>query len=116
MKTDQNITHIRGDDLSISVTVTLDESRALDGNETWKWALKTNAESHALVTKTSPTGITIDGSSHQPTIVLAPADFPESNFPNSLNDKIYVHELEMTRGGKVETVSRGTFTLVSDIA
>ena len=116
MTDDQNLTHIRGDDLSIPVTVTLDQSRSLDGNETWKWVLKANAESHALVTKTSPTGITLDGSTHQPTIVLTPADFSSSQFPDSINDQVMLHELEMTKSCKVETILRGTFTLRTDIA
>lgn len=116
MTEDQNITHVRGDDLSISVSVTLDNERTLDGSESWKWVLKTNAGAHALVTKTDSSGITVDGSTHQPTVVLTPSDFATSSFPNSVNSKTFVHELEMTKSTKVETVTRGTFTLVSDIA
>ena len=114
MTDDQNITHIRGDDLLIPITVTLDQSRTLDGTETWRWVLKTNAEGHALVTKTSGSGISTD--SNQPIVTLTPSDFPVGSFPQSTVDKRYVHELQMTKSGKVETITRGTFTLVSDIA
>lgn len=116
MKTGQDITHVRGDDLAISVTVTLDNSRSLDGTEAWRWVLRANPEQHALVSKTSVSGIALDGSTHQPTITIGSADFPLSEFPSSIADRIYMHELQMTKSGSVETILRGSFTLVSDIA
>ena len=116
MKSDQDLTHIRGDDLEIPVTVTLDQSRTLDGTETWKWVMKTNVESHALISKTSPSsGITVDGTSKQPTVVIDAADFPVASFPDSTTDQPFLHELQMTKSTKVETVMRGTFTLRTDL-
>jgi len=115
MKEDQNITHVRGDDLDVPITVTLDQSRTLDGAETWKWQLRRDVTGHALIEKTSPTGIEIDSGTKQPTLKLAAGDFPTSTFPPSNVDQRFVHELQMTSNLKVETISRGTFTLKSDI-
>ncbi len=112
----QDLTHVRGDDLQIPVTVTLDEARALDGTETWKWALKREIGSPVSLSKASPsTGITVDESSFQPTIVLTDTDFPTSSFPSSIVNQVYIHELQMTKSSKVETILRGKFTLKSDV-
>ena len=115
MTNDQSVTHIRGDDLKIPVTVTLDQSRTLDGAESWTWTLRRTVQTVALATKTSPSGVTIDGSTSQPTIVLVPADFPISTFPESITDQTYIHELQMVKDTKTETVMRGIFTLTSDV-
>ena len=116
MTEDQGVTHVRGDDLQIPVTVTLDESRTLDGTETWKWELKREIGAPVSISKTSPsTGITVDGSSYQPTIVLTGADFPTSSFPTSISNQVYIHELQMTKSSKVETILRGQFILKSDV-
>ena len=116
MTNDQNITYIRGDSLEIPVTVSLDESRTLDGTESWKWQIKRDVESRVLVSKTSPSsGITVDGSTNQPTVVIDPADFPILEFPSSVTDQVYIHELQMTKSGKVETILRGRFTVQSDV-
>ena len=112
----QDLSHIRGDDLQIPVTVTLDQSRVLDGTETWKWELKREVGAPVSISKSSPsTGITVDGSSFQPTIVLTGADFPTSNFPSSIVNQVYIHELQMTKSSKIETILRGKFTLKSDV-
>lgn len=112
----QDLTHVRGDDLQIPVTVTLDQSRVLDGNETWKWVLKREVGSPVSVSKASPsTGITVDSDSFQPTIVLSGTDFPTSDFPSSVVNQVYIHELQMTKSAKIETILRGKFTLKSDI-
>jgi len=116
MKTGQDITYVRGDDVIINVTVSLDESRTLDGSETWKWNLKRGVDSHSSLAKTSAGGtITVDGTTKQPTIVIAASDFPTNTFPASVVDQLYTHELQMTKSSKVETVTRGRFTLQSDI-
>ena len=116
MTDDQDITYIRGDDLSIPVTVTLDNSRSLDGTEAWKWELKRDVESPAVLSKTSPSsGITIDGSTNQPSIVITPSDFTLLKFPSSITDQTYKHELQMTKDSKIETILRGKFTVRSDI-
>jgi len=117
MTDDQDITYIRGDDISIPCTVTLDESRTLAGTETWKWELKRDVTSPALISKTSPSsGITVDGSTYQPTVVIDNGDFTTLAFPSSVTDQIYAHELQMTlASGKVETVLRGRFTVRSDL-
>jgi hypothetical protein len=112
----QDLSHIRGDDLQIPVTVTLDQSRVLDGTETWKWELKREIGSPVSISKSSPSsGITVDESSFQPTIVLTGADFPTSNFPSSIVNQVYIHELQMTKSSKIETILRGKFTLKSDV-
>jgi hypothetical protein len=112
----QDLSHIRGDDLQIPVTVTLDQSRVLDGTETWKWELKREVGAPVGISKSSPsTGITVDESSFQPTIVLTGADFPTSNFPSSIVNQVYIHELQMTKSSKIETILRGKFTLKSDV-
>ena len=97
MTDDQDITYIRGDDLSIPCTVTLDDSRTLDGDETWAWQLKRDVESPTLLSKTDSAGITVDGSTNQPTIVIANSDFTTLQFPPSVTDQIYLHELQMTK-------------------
>jgi hypothetical protein len=115
MTDDQDVTHIRGDDLQMPVTVTLDESRSLDGTEAWKWQLKRGVDSPSLISKTSPSGgITVDGSTDQPTIVITGSDFAASVFPPSTIDQLYLHELQMTKSAKVETVLRGSFVVRSD--
>ncbi len=116
MTPDQDIAHVRGDDLQVPVTVTLDQSRTLDGSESWLWAMRINETKPVLLTKTDPTAITIDGGTFQPTILLTPADFPTTTFPPSATPIAYVHELSMTKSGKVETILRGALTLTSDIA
>jgi hypothetical protein len=116
MTDDQDVTHVRGDDLQIPVTVTLDESRTLDGTETWKWGLKRDVDTPSLISKTSPSsGITVDGSTYQPTIVLSGSDFPASTFEASVTDQKFIHELQMVKSSKTETVLRGSFTVRSDV-
>ena len=112
----QDVTHIRGDDLQMPVTVTLDESRTVGGSETWKWELKRGVDTPSLISKTSPSsGITIDGSTSQPTIVLTGSDFPTSTFDSSVTDQRFIHELQMVKDSKTETVLRGVFTVRSDV-
>ena len=117
----QDVTHIRGDDLQIPATVTLDESRTLDGTETWKWELKRGVDTPSLISKTSTISgiangqITIDGSTSQPTIVLTGSDFPTSTFDSSVTDQRFIHELQMVKDSKTETVLRGVFTVRSDV-
>lgn len=115
MKTGQSITHVRGDNLDVPVTVTLDQSRTLAGDETWKWVLRKDVRADALVTKisTDATEIEVDASTKQPTIKLEPSDF--TSFRSSTTDQVFVHELQMTKDAKVETVMRGSFTLQTDI-
>ena len=116
MTEDQDITHVRGDDLQIPVTVTLDASRTLDDSETWSWYLRRDATSPRLIFKTDAGGtITTDGSTFQPTVVIADTDFPVTTFPPSTTDQKFVHELQMTKDGLKETVMRGTFTLRADV-
>lgn len=115
MLTGQDVIHLRGDDLAIPVTVSLDQSRSLDGGETWKWVLRKTVEGAALVTKVSSAQITHAGPSFQPIVVLLAADFLAANFPNSIDPQHYIHELEMTKDGLVETVLRGRFTVLSDV-
>ena len=116
MKTEQNFTHVRGDNLALAFTVTLDNSRTLDGSETWTWALALAPTETALITKTNSSGISVDGSTNQPTVSLAPADFPTSTFPKRNSDQRFIHELQMVKNSNVETVARGTLTLISDVA
>jgi hypothetical protein len=115
MQTDQDVTHIRGDDLQIPVTVSLDESRTLAGDEDWKWELKRDVDAPSLISKTSAVQITIDGTTKQPTILLDADDFPVLTFPPAATDQVFIHELQMTKDSKVETIMRGTFTLRSDV-
>jgi len=115
MTNEQDVTHIRGDDLQMPVTVTLDESRTLDGTETWKWVLRRGVDTPSLVSKSSPSsGITVDEATNQPTIVLAASDFPTSVFQAAVTDQIYLHEMQMVKSGKTETILRGSFTVRSD--
>lgn len=115
MLTDQDVVHVRGDDLQIPVTVTLDQGRVLDGSETWEWRLRKNAEDVVLLTKTSPAGITKAGPTFQPVIILAAVDFVAAQFPDSIDPSHHIHELEMTKDGKVETVFQGQFTVLTDV-
>ena len=111
MKTGQTITYIRGDDLSIPVTVTLDNSRTLDGTETWSWTVKKDVRGSALLSKTSASSseISVDGSTYQPTILVAPSDF--SAYRSSATDQSYVHELQMVKDTKTERPVQQTLTL-----
>ena len=117
MNDDQDVTYVRGDDLSIPCTVSLDESRALAGTETWRWELKRDVTAPTLISKTSQSGgITVDVSTYQPTIVIENGDFSLLQFPSNATDQLYTHELQMTlASGKVETVLRGSFTVRSDV-
>lgn len=115
MQTDQHVVHVRGDDLQIPCTITLDQSRTLDGSEEWEWVVKKTVAGSALVTKTSPSGILINGTTKQPTIVLAAGDFLVAKFPDTVPPQQHIHELEMTKDSKVETVLRGQFTVLADV-
>lgn len=116
MTDEQDVTHIRGDDLQMPVTVTLDESRTLDGTETWKWELKRGVDTPSLISKTSPSsGITVDDATYQPTVVLAGSDFPTSTFDSKVTNQLFIHELQMVKSSKTETVLRGSFTVRSDV-
>ncbi len=113
MLEDQDITHVRGDDLKIPFTITLDQSRTLNDAESWEWQLRLNVETDALITLTKGSGIATVA--NQPEVTLLAADFPVgATFPISSVDRVYFHELQMTKSGLVETVARGAFTLKSD--
>ena len=112
----QDIEYTRGDALDVEVTVTLDQGRTLDGGEDWLWVFRASEIGPVLVTKSSPTGVEIDGGTSQPTVHLLPEDFPVGTFPASRTPLVGVHELQMTKGTKPETTTRGAFKLISDVA
>ena len=111
----QNITHVRGKDLVVPVTVTLDQSRTLAGTETWKWVLKLNVTTAVLLTLTDAGGGITNASPFQPALIFTPADFPIGTFPDKIQKQTFLHALEMTKDGKKEAVMRGFLFLLSDI-
>lgn len=116
MLTGQDVLHVRGDDLDIPVTITLDQGRTLNGTESWKWVLRRTVEGTDLLTKVQPTQITIGNSpGFNPTVHLLAADFLAAQFPDKIDPQHYIHELQMTKDSKVETVLRGQFTVLSDV-
>ena len=115
MLTDQDVLHVRGNDLRIPVLVSLDEGRDLDGSELWKWALKKNQTTAELLGKTHLAGITVDGTTFQPTIVLTAGDFLPAKYPDALEPLQHIHELQMTKDTKVEAVLRGQFTVLTPV-
>lgn len=107
-------TIIRGDDFQQPFTVTLDQSRTLDGSETWKFTVRLNKTSAVLLTLTSSGGgITTDAVTFQPTVVFTPADF--SGF-TTYSDQTYVYDLEMTKDGKFETYAIDDLTITGDVS
>lgn len=108
----------RGTDVKQPFTVTLDQGRTLDGNETWEWQCKKNkTDTSALITKTSGAGtITVDGSTFQPTAVFVPADTPRNNFPASEEPTQYWHGLEMIKDTKLEAQLEGKMGVNTDVA
>lgn len=102
----------RGDDYQQPFTVTLDQSRTLNGSESWTFTVRETKSGPALLTLTSPTGITVDGS-FQPTVVFTPSDF--SGF-STFEDTVYLFDLEMTKDGKYETLVVDELTIIGDIS
>lgn len=115
MLTDQDVLHVRGNDMRIPCLISLDQERVLAGDESWKWVLKKNQTTAELLAKSEGGGIEIDPTNHQPTILLTTGDFLVGNYPDSLEPLQHIHELQMTKDTKVETVLRGQFTVLTAV-
>jgi len=115
--TDQVIELTRGDDVRQPFIITLDQARTLDGTETWKFQMRAlKSDSQARMSLTSPTQINIDSEAFYPSVIFTPADMPVSEFPDLHRTKTYLWDLEMTKGGKVETVASGTSPVTTDVS
>ena len=112
---DKQFEIVRGDDYKQPFTVTLDQSRTLNGSESWKFSVRRtkNDSDPVLIALSSPAanGIEIDGS-FQPTVVFTPADFALIKKGSDLD---YVYDLEMTKAGKFETYSVDILTIIGDV-
>ncbi len=118
MDTNRNFEIVRGTDVSQPWTVTLDQSRSLDGNETWSWTCRKNKGDGAgvLLTLTSAGGtITIDGGTKQPTLVFADSATTEALFPSTNTPEGYQHQLVMTKSSLVEAVAEGVMTVIGSV-
>ena len=115
--TGADFTIVRGDDVQQPFTITLDQSRSLDGTETWTLTIRKEKAGTALVTLQSPaaSGISVGVSTFQPTAVFSPTTLTVALFPATEVDREYWYDLEMTKDGNVETVAIGKITVISDI-
>ena len=114
---DQDFTVVRGDDIQQPFTVTLDQSRVLDGTESWIFQIRRHkTDASKLVELTSPTEVTIDGSTFQPTVVFLASTLTIALFPASDVDVKYWYDLQMTKSAKVETVAEGRLTIITDVS
>ncbi len=110
----------RGDDFEQPFTITLDQSRSLDGTESWAFSVRDGKTgTTVLMALTSPvtSGIRIEASGHgtrpfQPTLIFTPAAF---NLITAGDDATYDYDLEMTKDGKFETYAIDTLTIVGDV-
>jgi len=114
---DQDFTVVRGDDVLQPFTVTLDQSRVLDGTETWRFQIRTlKSDGTALVSLVSPTQILITAVTYQPVVVFLPSTLTLALFPPNRRDRGFSYDLEMTKDSKVETVSEGIVTVITDVS
>lgn len=112
-----DFTVVRGDDVQQPFSVSLDQSRTLDGTESWKLQIRRRkTATSSLVALTSPAQITIDGSTNQPTAVFQDTTLTVALFPPSDADVKYWYDLEMVKDSLVETVSEGRITVISDVS
>ena len=115
MATEADFEIIRGDDVQQPFTVTLDQSRVLDGTETWRLFMRSlRTDSVTVLELVSPNQITIDATTYQPTAVFTPTDTPTSAFPVSKKNRKYDYDLEMTKDTLVETTNYGKVTVRGD--
>jgi hypothetical protein len=114
---DQDFTVVRGDDIQQPFTVTLDQGRALDGTESWRFQMRAlKSDASTLVSLTNPVQITINGSTYQPTVVFTSTTLSIANFPASDKDRKYWYDLEMLKDSKTETVAEGRVTVITDVS
>lgn len=113
-----SFTIVRGDDYKQPFTITLDQSRSLDGTESWTTTLRESKTSSALLVLSSPSsGIEVEASGHatrpfQPTLVFTPADYANLT-PD--RDQDYHYDLQMTKDGKFETPVVDIMTVRGDL-
>ena len=117
VSTDQDFTVVRGDDVQQPFTVTLDQSRTLDGSETWNFTIRKEKAGTSLATLTSTisTQISVGASTFQPTVIFGPSTLPVASFQPKEVDAEYWYDLQMTKDGLIETVAIGKITVISDI-
>ena len=113
---DKEFTVVRGDNFKQPFTVSLDQSRTLDGTESWRFSVRKTKSGPVLLSLASPitNGIEILGT-FQPQVVFLPSTLGTTEFPPG-EDESYVYDLEMTKGGQVETYAIDVLTVVGDVS
>lgn len=108
MATTFDITVIRGDDRQITVTYT---DRGDISGATIKYTVKDKVDGVQMFQRTVGAGITIlDGPAGTFRIDIVPAN-TSGQTPGD-----YLHDCEVSVGGKTDTIFRGNFTLEGDIS
>lgn len=107
-------TVVRGDDFIQPFLVTLDDSRTLDGSETWSAELRASATGSALMSFSVGAGtIDVDPVTFQPSMVFLRNNY--GNIPIG-KDTNYFYSLRMSKGGKVETSALDVTTIRTDLS
>lgn len=114
------ITFTRGDDHTFAIAVTNPDGTATDiTGATLRWTAKTNlgdTDAQAVMVKTSLTppgsGITID----TPTSGLASLIFVPSDTLAFLKETQLFYDLQITSGGKTETIDSGWVVVTMDVS
>ena len=111
MKTNQDFSFPRGDDHEIEFTIVDDddEAKSLTGATSVKWELYQGGI--VIIQKDLDDGvalINVDGTNDGVKVTLEPSDTV------SLNDGLYIHELECVIGGKRLTLAQGSLLLLKD--
>lgn len=110
---DKAFSVVRGDHFKQPFTVTLDQSRTLDGTEDWRCSIRKDPTQDPVMTFAKSDGsIEIDGSNN-PILVFTPAKF--ANVPIETKDAVYLYDLEMNKGGKFETYAIDEVTIRMDL-
>ena len=108
---------VRGDNVSQPFKITLDNSRTLDGDETWALTARTNPTTPVLIELTTANGGitvgTVDGSANQPTAVFNDARF--SSITRGDDDLPLKYDLQMTKDGNIETMLIDVLTVQMDL-
>lgn len=109
----KNFSVVRGDHFKQPFTVSLESPRVLDGSESWSFSIRKTKDTVLLLTLISPVQIEVDGS-FQPSVVFLPETVaPLQTEPGA--DEDFIYDLQMKKGGKVETYAIDNFTLIGDV-
>ena len=105
---------VRGDHFIQPFAPTLDQSRTLNGEETWRATVRLDPTSSPVMTFSTEDGTIDTDGSFNPRLVFTPERF--ANVPVAARDVDYYYDLEMQKDGKFETYAIDNLTIRMDMS